>query len=217
MIDGIKGIRGDLVTQFPTNDPDRLADAETDILHHNKELKGRNLYGQPFIAPIADGLPEGSLRRRTEEAGKRIAMLDIDERASRSSEEDNWPASVSRDEPEKLSAETKAHTFFVRTKKSELLSNVDVLGFIAKCPDAGDGQGVVVHRDVILSLAHHLLDKVHELEGLRKNRPSESRYDDKFSTALDQLGGKDAEIKELRAALGEAAIKIRRLESKPFK
>jgi hypothetical protein len=31
------------------------------------------------------------------------------------------------------------------------------------------------------------------------------------------LGTKDAEIKELRAALGEAAIKIRRFESKLFK
>ncbi len=99
-----------------------------------------------------------------------------------------------------------------------MLSNIDVLGFIAKCPDAGDGEGVVVHRDVIQSLAYHLLDKVHELEELRKDLPNKDpRYDERLSKALDQLGTKDGEIKELRAALGEAAIKIRRLESKPFK
>jgi hypothetical protein len=143
-----------------------------------------------------------------EEPNKRIAMLDI---------EDNWPASVSRDEPEKLSAETRAHTFFVRTKRTELLANIDVLGLIAQCPVTRDGEGVIIHRDVIQSLGYHLLDKVHELEQLRKGPGGEPHYDEKLSRALDQLGDKDAEIKELRAALGEASVKIRRLESKLFK
>jgi hypothetical protein len=134
-----------------------------------------------------------------------------------------WPASVSRDEPEKLSAETKAHTFFVRSEEESLLANIDVLGFIAKCPDAGDGRGVTVHRDVIHYLSYHLLDKVHELAELRKSRgtteavPLRYYHDEKTSLLTDMLGTKDAEIKELRAALGEAAIKIRRFESKLFK
>jgi hypothetical protein len=135
-----------------------------------------------------------------------------------------WPLSVSRDEPDKLSSATRSHTFFVRTKRERLMANIDVLGFIAKCPDVGDGEGVVVHRDVITSLAYHLIDKVHELETLRKGLegrrmedPNEPRYDEKLSRALDTLGDRDADIKELRAALGEAAVKIRRLESKLFK
>lgn len=134
-----------------------------------------------------------------------------------------WPASVSRDTPEKLSAETKGHTFFVRTDEEGFLLNIDVLGFIAKCPDVGDGRGVTVHRDVIHSLAYHLLDKVHELETLRGSRgtteavPLKYYHDEKLSKLTDLLGDKDAEIKELRAALGEAAVKIRRFESKIFK
>jgi hypothetical protein len=129
-----------------------------------------------------------------------------------------WPASISRDAPEKLSAETRGHSFFVRTKKRELLSSINVLKLIAECPDVGDGEGVTIHRDVLFSLGYHLLDKIHELEtarhGLKDDGP---RYDERLSKALDQLGDKDAELKELRAALGEAAIKIRRLETKIFK
>lgn len=178
-----------LVSQFPTNGRPEIAITEP---------QGRNPYREAAPRPPA-----------AEETNPRITELDIDE---------SWPASVSRDEPEKLSAETRSHTFFVRTKKRGLLSNVDVLGFIAKCPDVGDGQGVVVHRDVIQSLAYHLIDKVHELEELRKGKPNEElRYDEKLSSALDKLGDRDAEIKELRAALGEAAVKIRRLESNLFK
>lgn len=191
---GMTGIKGDLVAQFPTGSDREPAQA------------GRNPYREAPPRP-----PSAEPAVPPEPAGTKT-----------------WPASVSRDEPDKLSAETRAHTFFVRTKRSELLANIDVLGFIAKCPDAGDGQGVVVHRDVIQSLGYHLLDKVHELEELRKGRsgtPSrfavldldEPRYDEKLSKALDTLGDKDAEIKELRAALGEAAVKIRRLETKLFK
>jgi hypothetical protein len=71
-------------------------------------------------------------------------------------------------------------------------------------------------------LAYHLLDKVHELEELRAKKAGEAgkaepRYDERLSRALDQLGDRDAEIKELRAALGESAVKIRRLESKLYK
>jgi hypothetical protein len=129
-----------------------------------------------------------------------------------------WPRSVSRDEPEKLSPETKAHSFFVRTKRPELLSNVGVLELLAKCPVADDGEGVIIHRDVIFSLAYHLLDKLHELEETKKTAAAEEpRYDQRLSQVLDQLGTRDAEIKELHAALGEAAVKIRRLESKIFK
>jgi hypothetical protein len=187
-----------LVSQFPTNGGPGIAVTESQVA----ETQGRNPYREAPPRPPS-----------AEQANPRIAELDIDE---------NWPASISRDEPQKLSVETRAHTFFVRTKKRGLMANIDVLGFIAKCPDAGDGQGVVVHRDVIQSLAYHLIDKVHELETLR-NGPIEEhllpaqRYDEKYSTALDRLGGKDAEIKELRATLGEAAVKIRRLESKLFK
>lgn len=131
-----------------------------------------------------------------------------------------WPKSVSRDEPEKLSPKTRAHTFFVRTKRREILSNIAVLELLAKCPVAenSDGrEGVMIHRDVLFSLGYHLLDKVHELEVRSGPRDEEPRYDERLSKALDQLGTRDAEIKELRAALGEAAVKIRRLESKIFK
>lgn len=129
-----------------------------------------------------------------------------------------WPKSVSRDEPEKLSEATRAHTFFVRTKRSGILTNLGVLEFLAKCPMADDGEGVLLHRDVLYSLGYHLLDKVHELETLQGGMKDEGpRYDERLSKALDGLGTRDAEIKELRAALGEATIKIRRLESKIFK
>ncbi len=196
-------MKADLVAQFPTNEPDRLADAEADIVAHNADLKsGRNPYREAAPRP-----PSAEPIVPPERAGTK-----------------EWPASVSRDEPEKLSVQTKSHTFFVRTQRRELLTNIDVLGFIAKCPEASDGQGVIVHRDVIRSLGYHLLDKVHELEELRKgahggdvNGVTPLRYDERLSKALDQLGGKDAEIKELRAALGESAVKIRRLESKLFK
>jgi len=190
-------MKADLVAQFPTNEPDRLADAEADIVAHNADLKsGRNPYREAAPRP-----PSAEPIVPPERAGTK-----------------EWPASVSRDEPEKLSVQTKSHTFFVRTQRRELLTNIDVLGFIAKCPAASDGQGVLVHRDVIHSLGYHLLDKVHELEELRKGLTGkDSRYDEKLSKAFDQLGDKDAEIKELRAALGEAAVKIRRLETKLFK
>lgn len=193
-------IKGTLVSQFPTYGSDVLAE----------ERSGRNPYREASPRPLdADVRADEELDRIQEEARKRITMLDID---------DNWPASVSRDQPDKLSAETKAHSFFVRTSEPDLLTNIDVFGFIAKCPDAGDGKGVVVHRDVIQSLAYHLLDKVHELEKLRRDPPGKDpRYDERLSRALDQLGTKDGEIKELRAALGEATVKIRRLESKPFR
>jgi len=193
----IAGMKADLVAQFPTNEPDRLADAEADIVAHNADLKsGRNPYREAAPRP-----PSAEPIVPPERAGTK-----------------EWPASVSRDEPEKLSVQTKSHTFFVRTQRRELLTNIDVLGFIAKCPAASDGQGVLVHRDVIHSLGYHLLDKVHELDELRKGLTGkDSRYDEKLSKAFDQLGDKDAEIKELRAALGEAAVKIRRLETKLFK
>jgi|SRR5271170_2415142 len=185
-------MRAENVSQFPTNG------SPLDNIKI-EEPSGRNPYREPSPRPPS-----------AEQVNPRIGELDID---------DNWPASVSRDEPQKLSAETRAHTFFVRTKKRGLMANIDVLGFIAKCPDAGDGQGVVVHRDVIQSMGYHLLDKVHELEQLRKEEKTdeEPRYSEKLSSALDKLGDKDSEIKELRAALGEAAVKIRRLESKIFK
>ena len=149
----------------------------------------------------------------------------------------DWPPSVSRDEPEKLSAETLAHTFFVRTTHKGILANIGVLDFMDKCPRAGDGKGVVLHRDVLLSLGHHLLDVVHELEQARKAAPRTApespeeakggspdpatvttpRYDPTIAELRDQLGQRDAEIKELRAALGEAAVKIRRSEQKFFR
>ena len=191
-----KMMNADLVSQFPTNEP--TPQSVSDVIIGQGGTGGRNPYREAAPRPPS-----------AEQVNPRITELDIDE---------SWPASVSRDEPDRLSAETRSHTFFVRTKKRGLLTNVDVLGFIAKCPDVGDGQGVVVHRDVIQSLGYHLLDKVHELEELRKGRPNEEpRYDEKLSAALDRLGDRDAEIKELRAALGEAAVKIRRLESKLFK
>ncbi|HTQ43925.1 MAG TPA: hypothetical protein VMI75_14305 [Polyangiaceae bacterium] len=136
-------------------------------------------------------------------------------------EKETWPPSVSRDAPEKLSTETRAHAFFVRTKRREILSTIGVLELLAKCPVAEDSEGregVMIHRDVLFSLGYHLLDVVHELENARRGQRDEGpRYDERMSKALDQLGLRDAEIKELRAALGEAAIKIRRLESKLFK
>lgn len=209
----IGSAKGNLVSQFPTNG----------------EQADPGLVGGRDPYRTAPPRPPSAAPEQVGALNVRAAMLDID---------DDWPASVSRDAPEKLSAETRGHTFFVRTKRRELLSNIDVLGFIAKCPDAGDGHGVVVHRDVIRSLGYHLLDKVHELEELRKNRSSaersgrappsngeegstekteEPRYDERLSKALDTLGDKDAEIKELKAALGDAAVKIRRLESKLYK
>lgn len=132
-----------------------------------------------------------------------------------------WPKSVSRDESEKLSEATRAHTFFVRTQRRGILSNMNVLELLARCPIAEDSEGregVMIHRDVLFSLGYHLLDKVHELEAARSGLRDEGpRYDERLSKALDQLGTRDAEIKELRAALGEAAVKIRRFESKIFK
>jgi hypothetical protein len=128
------------------------------------------------------------------------------------------PHSVSCDEPHLLSPKTRNHSFFVRTKRTELLSNINVLELMAKCPDVGDGEGVTIHKDVLFSLCHHLLDKVHESETSQRGQTdSGPRYDEKLSKALDTLGDRDAEVKELRAALGEAAIKIRRLETKIFK
>jgi hypothetical protein len=198
MNDG-RGSRGNLVAQFPTP---RETPKETPSSTESTAPWSRNPYRlgaprPPSAEPIALG---------------------------RQAEAKMWPPSVSRDEPNKLSPETRAHTFFVRTKRAGLMASIDVLGFIAKCPDAGDGEGVVVHRDVITSLAYHLIDKVYELEELRKGLegrriedPNEPRYDEKLSRALDTLGDRDADIKELRAALGEAAVKIRRLESKLFK
>jgi len=217
------GAKGELVAQFPNDDAspygaipnddaspygaDKTDWYEASLARtgetDSSKTAGRDPYRTPAPRPI--DLPP----QQTKKAG-RISMLDIDE---------SWPASVSRDEPGKLSEETRAHKFFVRTKQPGLMLNIDVLGFLERCPemDAGDGKGVVVHRDVILSLGYHLLDKVHELEQLRKDPVREPRYDEKLSGALDKLGERDAEVKELRAALGEAAIKIRRLESKPFK
>ncbi len=194
------GMNGDLVEQFPTDGSKANETAATEAAQAGR---AEPVKWEPL------GNEEYSSRVRP--AGAK-----------------SWPASVSRDEPRKLSVETRAHTFFVRTEKPGLMANIDVLGFIAKCPSAGDGEGALVHRDVIHSLGYHLLDKVHELEELRKGRsgtPSrfavldldEPRYDEKLSKVLDTLGDKDAEIKELRASLGEAAVKIRRLESKIFK
>ena len=187
---------GKLVSQFPTN-PEGAASAEGAQLSRDpyRAAAPRPPSAEPVLPP-------------------------------ESAESKAWPPSVSRDQPDKLSAATRAHAFFVRTKRREILSNIGVLELLAKCPVAQDsdgGEGVMIHRDVLFSLGYHLLDKVHELEirhalldgdDARQDVP---RYDERLSKALDQLGTKDAEIKELRAALGEAAVKIRRLESKIFK
>lgn len=180
---------GKLVTQYPTDGSVPAVDAHGQGRDPYRTAAPRPPSGEPVLPP---------------ETSK-----------------DAWPKSVSRDEPEKLSAVTRAHAFFVRTKRREILSNIAVLELLAKCPVAEDSdgrEGVMIHRDVLFSLGYHLLDKVHELEAARSGTRDEGpRYDERLSKALDQLGTRDAEIKELRAALGEAAVKIRRLESKIFK
>jgi len=134
----------------------------------------------------------------------------------------NHPPSVSWDAPETLSEETKNHAFYVRSDYPGIPGRLKVGEFMAQCPRHSDGEGVLVLRDVIFSLGHALLDKVHELEQLKQKQPiappaeGAPRYDERLSKALDQLGDKDAEIKELRAALGEASLRIRRLEAKHF-
>lgn len=134
------------------------------------------------------------------------------------SESEDYPFSVSRDDPRKLAVAAREHSFFVRTKVPGLLSSISVLDLIARCPVMSDGEGVVIHRDVLFSLAYELVDRVHELVEARE-RPAAAAgpYDPRVAELCDKLGIRDAEIKELRAALGEAAIKIRRLEQKLFK
>jgi hypothetical protein len=130
----------------------------------------------------------------------------------------DFPPSISRDDPERLDPEARSHKFFVRTKRPGLLSNIGVIDLLGECPRTPDGEGVVIHRDVLFSLAYDLLDRVHELAETRKAPAAgASPYDPRVAELCDKLGSRDAEIKELRAALGEAAIKIRRHEQKLFK
>ena len=130
----------------------------------------------------------------------------------------DFPPSISRDDPDKLAPEARAHTFFVRTRRPGLLANIGVMELLGECPRAADGEGVIIHKDVLFSLAYDLLDRVHELTEARKvPAAGTAAYDPRVAELCDKLGLRDAEIKELRAALGEAAIKIRRHEQKLFK